>query len=353
MRTATTLIPALLIAATACTPVSAAISQATISSPGGFVQAGAFSQTCACFMTPGADLATSFGTPQDFHELAFSGSSSASQSASYSSAAIANASSGTVAMGVVGLSTSNTSPDESPFAAGVANGGWKETFTVNHPALTGQPGFLVFQIRARGSMHVSGLTGSSHITTTGYKDNVELVNNPLFNLGNSDPFSVGFQRARWGVASFGLPDSRVVDGTVTMAVPITFGQSFTLGIYAMAVSSQRSSGGAGGTSTATLNFGGNGVIWNGIVSVQASGAPVSGYTIISGTGINWGLPQGCYANCDGSSATPVLTANDFQCFLNKFAQGDAAANCDGSTSTPLLTANDFQCFLNKYAQGCS
>ncbi|MBX3375787.1 MAG: hypothetical protein KF678_02135 [Phycisphaeraceae bacterium] len=62
---------------------------------------------------------------------------------------------------------------------------------------------------------------------------------------------------------------------------------------------------------------------------------------------------GCYANCDGSTGTPLLTANDFQCFLNKYAGNDTYANCDGSTGNPLLTANDFQCFLNKYAGGCT
>ncbi len=60
----------------------------------------------------------------------------------------------------------------------------------------------------------------------------------------------------------------------------------------------------------------------------------------------------CYANCDGSAVPPVLTANDFQCFLNRYAAGDPYANCDGSTATPALTANDFQCFLNKFAGGC-
>ena len=64
-------------------------------------------------------------------------------------------------------------------------------------------------------------------------------------------------------------------------------------------------------------------------------------------------PSACYANCDGSSGTPVLTSNDFQCFLNRFAAADTYANCDGSTGTPLLTSNDFQCFLNKFATGCS
>jgi hypothetical protein len=60
----------------------------------------------------------------------------------------------------------------------------------------------------------------------------------------------------------------------------------------------------------------------------------------------------CYANCDGSTGTPRLTANDFQCFINKFAAQDPYANCDGSTSLPTLTANDFTCFLNSFAAGC-
>ncbi len=29
----------------------------------------------------------------------------------------------------------------------------------------------------------------------------------------------------------------------------------------------------------------------------------------------------CYVNCDNSTANPILNANDFQCFLNKFAAG--------------------------------
>ncbi len=60
----------------------------------------------------------------------------------------------------------------------------------------------------------------------------------------------------------------------------------------------------------------------------------------------------CYANCDNSTSSPVLTANDFQCFLDSFANGASYANCDASTGAPTLTANDFQCFLNKFATGC-
>ncbi len=63
-------------------------------------------------------------------------------------------------------------------------------------------------------------------------------------------------------------------------------------------------------------------------------------------------PPACYANCDGSTTTPVLTANDFTCFLTKFRAGDSGANCDGSTDTPSLTAADFACFLSAFRAGC-
>ena len=64
------------------------------------------------------------------------------------------------------------------------------------------------------------------------------------------------------------------------------------------------------------------------------------------------IPPGCYANCDQSTGTPSLSANDFQCFLDAYAAGQSYANCDASTASPTLTANDFQCFLNTFAAGC-
>lgn len=42
----------------------------------------------------------------------------------------------------------------------------------------------------------------------------------------------------------------------------------------------------------------------------------------------------------------ALTAADFQCFLDRWANNDPYADCDG---TGGLTANDFQCFLNRFA----
>jgi hypothetical protein len=90
----------------------------------------------------------------------------------------------------------------------------------------------------------------------------------------------------------------------------------------------------------------NFVLFGGTLSGGALASDTWTYTCSAGT-------PPCYANCDGSTAPPVLNANDFQCFLNKFASSDSFANCDGSSAPPVLNANDFQCFLNAFATGCS
>ncbi len=93
--------------------------------------------------------------------------------------------------------------------------------------------------------------------------------------------------------------------------------------------------------------------------ISANGSALVGNGTFNGatrafliTGIPNPPPSPCYPNCDRSIANPLLNANDFQCFLNKYAAGDAAANCDASTALPILNANDFQCFLNAFAAGC-
>jgi hypothetical protein len=60
----------------------------------------------------------------------------------------------------------------------------------------------------------------------------------------------------------------------------------------------------------------------------------------------------CYANCDVSTAPPILNVADFGCFLQKFAAADPYANCDNSTQEPVLNVADFGCFLGKFAAGC-
>jgi uncharacterized membrane protein len=64
-------------------------------------------------------------------------------------------------------------------------------------------------------------------------------------------------------------------------------------------------------------------------------------------------PDDCYANCDASTAPPVLNVADFTCFLQRFAAGESYANCDASTAPPVLNVADFTCFLQSFAAGCS
>jgi hypothetical protein len=87
----------------------------------------------------------------------------------------------------------------------------------------------------------------------------------------------------------------------------------------------------------------------------------NGWIVGYGTGGGWYIASfllrprtagGCYANCDGSVAAPVLNVADFSCFLQKFAAGDGYANCDGSVAAPVLNVADFSCFLQRFAAGC-
>jgi hypothetical protein len=90
-----------------------------------------------------------------------------------------------------------------------------------------------------------------------------------------------------------------------------------------------------------------------ITNVTLSPAALVGYLQFTTGSSTITRVEYCQANCDGSTAPPILNANDFQCFLNKFAAGDSTANCDCSTAPPILNANDFQCFINKFAAGCT
>jgi len=118
----------------------------------------------------------------------------------------------------------------------------------------------------------------------------------------------------------------------------------------------------------------NGVALDAWAYLQKRGASFSGWTFLEITGVaadnrtfvgygrtaagtdeGWivKLPAICYINCDSSTQAPVLTVNDFICFLNRFAAGDPYANCDASTLPPVLNVNDFVCFLSRFAEGCN
>jgi hypothetical protein len=68
----------------------------------------------------------------------------------------------------------------------------------------------------------------------------------------------------------------------------------------------------------------------------------------------WGCPQAapCYANCDQSTAAPVLNVGDFLCFMSAFSSQSPYANCDHSTAAPTMNIADFVCFMSQFATGC-
>ena len=320
------------------------LSQATTTSPGGFIQAGAYPSTNGGGGAPGQDLVVNYGTGQSFQEFAFAGVSSAAATASASGpgqfGTVTNSASGSAQMGRARMMAYNSSPLGTMFSAGLANGGWKETFTVSHPSLNGQAGFMVFQVRARGTLTVTGtfndLSGAASLTIAPYKDNIYLMQSASWSLGNAISFA-----------------TRTVDETVTMTVPITFGQSFTLGVYARAAAGQGSQ--AFGQpqsfySSATTDFSGGGVTWEGIASVQSGGQPVSGYTVISATGMNWSQPFGacpCPAdfNCSGAA-----TVQDIFDFLGAYFNNDPRADFNQSGA---ISVQDVFDFLAAYFAGCA
>jgi hypothetical protein len=119
------------------------------------------------------------------------------------------------------------------------------------------------------------------------------------------------------------------------------------------------SGGAFTINWATLDSGGTTTpIAAGVYSLVGTiGQPDAGVCAGGALQVQSGFWAGitaapCYANCDNSTAAPVLNVADFTCFLQKYSSGDAYANCDGSTQAPVLNVNDFTCFLQKYSAGC-
>ncbi len=86
--------------------------------------------------------------------------------------------------------------------------------------------------------------------------------------------------------------------------------------------------------------------------VRVVARDADGNTGGDGSDADFTIGDPCYANCDGSTAAPVLNVADFTCFLQRFAAGEGYANCDGSTAAPALNVADFTCFLQSFAAGC-
>ena len=118
-------------------------------------------------------------------------------------------------------------------------------------------------------------------------------------------------------------------------------------------------GGSLGNDTQALAFAADGSLFAARANLLRVDPSSAAATVVGATGVAdfrgmafVGATAACYANCDDSTTQPVLNVLDFNCFLNRFAAGEARANCDGSTTIPALNVLDFVCFLNRFAAGC-
>lgn len=97
-------------------------------------------------------------------------------------------------------------------------------------------------------------------------------------------------------------------------------------------------------------------------AITPAGDAIAGYGLFHGQHRPWvAYLSGCYANCDGNSGEPMLSIDDFVCFIDRFASATALpheeqilhyANCDHSTVAPVLNVDDFMCFINAFAADC-
>ncbi len=222
--------------------------------------------------------------------------------------------------------------------SGTATGG---AWSLGVPVYNGGPGAVVGDGDGSGKCYV---TGNSSSVVNGYTVGVgvtggsTILTSPLLDLSAAPEARISYYK--WFLSTVGTVDSMVVEisgnnggswtnvETVTPASGGWVNKTIRVADYLVPTAQVRMRFTVSNTDTSTTEAG------------------VDGFVVVS--------PQvaACYANCDGSTTLPLLTANDFQCFLNSFAANSAYANCDGSTTVPVLTANDFQCFLNLYAAGC-
>ena len=311
------------------------ISQSTITPPGGFAQCGAYASTTR-WMVPGSDLEAVFGLGRQFSEQAFSGDSTVRTSAlDIDPPSTTNSASAVAALGYFLPHTYNKAIASNPYPAGVANGGWKDAFTISNAELAGRSGYLVYQVRARGTLFAADRGGLASLAVASYKDNTILPINPYFNRGNANEVVANEQHAVWRVWTVqgGSGVGVTINNSITFAAPFTFGQTFSLGVYATAIAGVRILGSENELNTGEVEFSRYGVNWNGIVSIlDSNGQPVTGSTIVSGSGVDWRVsrepPPPCPAdfNKDG--------------FLD-FFDNEAFVNCFDNSVCPFRVTADF------------
>jgi hypothetical protein len=279
----------------------AAVKAAVPVTPANLVDAGLMSATCASLRGSGNGLsiaaaidsgllaASTQCTGQAVTGLVGSASSGASFANGLASASAgAQASAGVLHLGA-SLDTSGSLAG-TQFPIGIAQAGFADTFTVNLAGHQGESGYLLVDVHVSGVLDATRNAGSASFTVSATKNNLQLqASNPGYVVGTGNGASTDRQQPSWSVATYPPPDipttdHRVVNETITFSVPVTYGTTFEMAVLGLATAGTRSQTGAGLSSS---NFNQT-VQWLGVHGVlSAGGQAVQGYTLTSGSGINW------------------------------------------------------------------
>jgi hypothetical protein len=172
----------------------------------------------------------------------------------------------------------------------VSQAGYGDLLTVNLANPPAADGFLLVGVRVSGVLDASGNAGFATFQLAVTNDNATLAaGNPGYNKGTGGGISTDRQLPTWIASSFPAPgplsEHRVIDEMVIFSIPVTFGTSFEMVVLGLSNTATRnSSGGAHSES----DFGQT-VTWAGVQGLLVGGVPVQGYTLTSGSGIDWTL----------------------------------------------------------------
>jgi hypothetical protein len=242
-----------------------------------------------------------------------------SSASAYNGHAYSNSASAIAQPGVIKLQSTNTGSSASAFPGAGAQGGWNETFTPVGGGANGTPGILVVPMHVSGHMESNGVGANGLFEIGAYRNNAFMqpygnaINQASYNVFqalnsafnphiNQMSVAVGtvlfgwdYQMKPYGAVDYGpgalTTTSLVIDEVVHFAIPITWGQSFLLGIYAMTSSGETASGGAVVLNTASAEFQ-NTVFWTGdyyALAADGSGGPITGFSLTSGSGIDYSM----------------------------------------------------------------
>jgi PEP-CTERM motif len=157
-------------------------------------------------------------------------------------------------------------------AAGIADAGWVDRYTISNALLTGQHGVFTFLMHVDGHLFAGDPGGASG-----------------FALGRTvDTGTPNYGFARGGQAN-ALPGDyqETINQDLSISVDFTFGTSFDMMLRALASANLFGVGDSllGGSSGITDFY--STIYWAGVQSVTVGGAPVSSYTLSAASGTNY------------------------------------------------------------------